>query len=391
MKKQLLSILKSDLARSSSIIFASIFSSNLILFLANIYISKIFGPENFGIFKTILYFFSFFAIMTDVGINFTLTKYIAEFRNRKKEKIGYMVKWFLKIKFLVYIILVILFLIFRNEIAILFLKDVSLSYLIIPGILLTFFTFFMTFQAIVLGFQKFKFYAGSQFLNLVTSSILGVLMLPFGIFYVILGWSLGPLVGNIFNIKFFWKKKIIKKIKEFDIKAIFLKFSIPMFLTNIIFGLSNLIIPLLSLFFSVISVGYFSFAFIFYNAVLLIPTSLSIVLFPKVSELNGLKRHSDAKNLLKKAFIFYSLTVLAGFIFLVFFSQPFITFISKEYLPSLPIFMILTFLGLIFGYNIIYTNYLKGLGKIKEFALLILIQNILLFVVSFILLELLKL
>ncbi len=53
--------------------------------------------------------------------------------------------------------------------------------------------------------------------------------------------------------------------------------------------------------------------------------------------------------------------------------------------------MILTFLGLIFGYNIIYTNYLKGLGKIKEFALLILIQNILLFVVSFILLELLKL
>jgi len=387
MKKQLLSILKSDLARSSSIILIATISSNLILFLANLYISKEIGPESFGVFKTVLYFFSFFSLVVDLGINFTLTKYIAEFGSKKKGQIGYMIKWFLKIKFFSYLSLAVLFLIFREEIAVLFLKNASLSYLIIPGILLTVFTIFTSFEVIMLGFQRFKFFAMSQFLNLTTSAILGILMLPFGIFYTILGWSFGPLIGNVFNIKFFFNKKIIRKTKEFDVKSIFLKFSIPMLLTNIIVGLTTLTVPLLSLFFSALSVGYFSFAFIFYFAMLLIPNSMSAVLFPKVSELNGLKRHFDAKNLLKKAFTLYSFIVLIGIIFVILFSRQFITFISEEYLPSLLMFKVLVILGLFFGYNIIYTNYLKGLGKIKKFALLILVQNILLLAISFTLLS----
>jgi len=386
MKKQLLSVLKSDLARSSSIIFVSTLSSNLILFLANLFIANQLGAVNYGIFKIIVYLFGFLPLLIELGTNSSLTKYISEF-GKEKEKIGYLIKWFLKLKFFAYLVLILLIFIFREQLSLLFLKDASLSYLILSGILLMGLSFFNTFQFITLGFQKFKLYAFSQFLTFSTSAALGVLLSSFGTFYIILGWSLGPLIGNLFNIKFFLRKKILKSVKKFDVKKVFWKFSIPIYLTGIITGLFSAIIPLLSLFFPQEKIGYFSFAFIFYFATLLIPNALSTFVFPKVSELNGLKRHKDAKNVLKKAFKLYTFVAILGIILVILFSDWLFTTFFKNYLPSLFMFKILTISGFIFGFNMIYVNYLQGLGKVKKFALFILTQNIVLFVISFSLLS----
>jgi len=386
MKKHLLSILKSDLARTGSIIFIATLSANLILFLANLLIANQLGVVDFGVFKTIIYLFSFLPLLIEFGINVSLTKYISEFGSKNKEKIGYLVSWFLKLKIISYLILILIIFLLREQISIVFLKDASLSYLITAGILLISLTFFGVFQSIVQGFQKFKLYALAQFLSLSSSAILSVLLSPLGIFYIILGWSLGPLIGNLLNIKFFFSKRILKRTKEFDVKSKFLKFSIPIYIINIITGLSTSIIPLLSLFFSQEKIGYFSFAFIFYFAALLIPTSLSTIVFPKVSELNGLKRHKDAKNILWKAFKLYAIVAILGIIFVLLISDwLFITFFSG-YLQSLFIFKILTIIGFVFGFNTIYVNYLQGLGKVKRFVLFVLAQNVLLIIISFILL-----
>ncbi len=327
-------------------------------------------------------------MLIEFGVNASLTKYISEFGSKNKEKIGYLVNWFLKLKITSYLVLILIIFLLREQISIIFLKDTSLTYIISAGILLVSLTFFSVFQFIVQGFQKFKLYALAQFLNLSSSSILGVLLSPLGIFYIILGWSLGPLIGNLFNIKFFFRNKILKKTKEFDVKSKFLKFSIPIYLTNIIIGLSNAIVPLLSLFFSQEKIGYFSFAFIFYSAALLIPMSLSVIVFPKVSELNGLKRHRDAKNILIKAFKLYALVAIIGIILVFLISDWFFATFFSTYMESIFIFKILTIIGLVFGFNIIYVYYLQGLGRVKRFALLVLIQNILLITISFILLNL---
>ncbi len=383
-----MSMLKSDLAKTGGIIFTATLISNLILFLANLLIASQLGAVNFGVFKTVLYLFSFLPLLIEFGVNASLTKYISEFGSKNKEKIGYLVNWFLKLKITSYLVLILIIFLLREQISIIFLKDTSLTYIISAGILLVSLTFFSVFQFIVQGFQKFKLYALAQFLNLSSSSILGVLLSPLGIFYIILGWSLGPLIGNLFNIKFFFRNKILKKTKEFDVKSKFLKFSIPIYLTNIIIGLSNAIVPLLSLFFSQEKIGYFSFAFIFYSAALLIPMSLSVIVFPKVSELNGLKRHRDAKNILIKAFKLYALVAIIGIILVFLISDWFFATFFSTYMESIFIFKILTIIGLVFGFNIIYVYYLQGLGRVKRFALLVLIQNILLITISFILLNL---
>jgi PST family polysaccharide transporter len=369
-----LSFFEGELVKASSLVFLASLSANLIVFIANIFFLNQLSPENFGILKTTLYLFSFLPVMIEFGVSMSLTKYIAEFRNNRK-RISYLIRWFLKLRIFSYLILIsIAFLFFRG------------SSLVFPGVLLIGLSFFNVFQFIALGYQRFKIFAASQFLTLAISSLLGILLIPAGNFYIILGWSLGPLIGNLFAVKFFFEKNILKAYKEFDVKKIFLKFSIPIYFINIPTALSSIIVPLLSLFFSQQLIGQFSFAFIFYSATLLIPGALASVIFPKVSELNGLKKYADAKKLLRKALALYSLVALIGIPIVLLLSDWFILFF-KNYLPSLFMFKILIILGLTFGYNAIYSNYLQGLGKIKKYALLTLIQNILLIFVSFIILS----
>jgi O-antigen/teichoic acid export membrane protein len=125
----------------------------------------------------------------------------------------------------------------------------------------------------------------------------------------------------------------------------------------------------------------------FYWAAQLIPSSLSSIMFPTISGLSGLGRHENAKNILKKAFLYYGLFAVIGLIFALLFSDWFIGIVAPDYLPSLYMFKIIVFLSFLFGFNIIYASYLKGLGKVKKYALFVLIQNILLLVISFIILS----
>ncbi|MEM5778148.1 MAG: oligosaccharide flippase family protein [Candidatus Aenigmatarchaeota archaeon] len=377
---------KSELIKRSSLVFIATAFASLIAFFANLIISKLLGPESFGVFKTVIYLFAFLPTIADLGINSSLTKYIAEF-GEKSKKLKHLIYWFFKVKLISYVILIAVLFFLKDYIALYFLKDASLSYIIIAGIVFLASNFFLTFSFIVLGFQNFKLYSLSLFLNSSISAILAVLLSQLGIFYMILGWSLGPIIGNLPNIFYFLSKKI-EKIEKIEMKKIFFGFSLPIFPIELSVALTSAIIPILSLFFSQELIGYYSFAFMFYYVTMLIPNSLSTALFPKVSELNGLKKHKDAKAILKKSFLYYSLVAIIGLAFVILLSEWFISLIANEYLPSLFIFQSIVSLGFIFGYNVIYSNYLKGLGKVKKYAFFVLLQNIILIAVSFILLSL---
>jgi O-antigen/teichoic acid export membrane protein len=86
---------------------------------------------------------------------------------------------------------------------------------------------------------------------------------------------------------------------------------------------------------------------------------------------------------LKKAFLYYSLFAAIGLVFAFLFSEWFIGTVAANYLPSLYIFRIIVSLSFLFGFNVIYVNYLKGLGRVKMYALFLLAQNILLLAISF--------
>jgi O-antigen/teichoic acid export membrane protein len=238
-----------------------------------------------------------------------------------------------------------------------------------------------------MGYQDFKLFSFAQIFGIILTAVFAIFLSYFGIYYTILGWCFG-----YFSLLIYWdflsKKRIFKNSEKFEIKKIFWKYSLPMYLLNIVNSLPTVIIPLLSLFFSQLLIGYYSFAFMFYFAALLIPTALSSVLFPKISELNGIGKYDKAKSILVKTLSFYTLIVITGVAGCLLFSKWFIYLINPTYLPSLLIFRVLVSLGLFFGYLTIYNAYLSGMGKVKRITGVILLQNILLFIVSFGLLEL---
>lgn len=371
-----------ELVRRSSLVFIATLAASIITFVVNLIIANILGIQFFGTFRIIVYLFAFLPAIADLGINSSLTKYISELKG-KPDEINYVIRWLLKVKVISYAILTIIVFSLGNYIAIYFLKDASLIYLVYAGMAFLIFNFFTTFSFVALGFQDFKLYSLTQFLSSLLTAVFALLLSPFGIFYIILGWSLGPILGNIPNMTMLIKKKVLTKYKNVDMKRIFFKFSLPIFPIDVTTALINVIVPVLGLFFSLQMIGYYSFAFFFYVATTMIPNSLSVALFPKVSELNGLKKYGHAKDILKKSLFYYTFIAVIGLAFVFLLSEWFIATVSSLYLPSLLLFKVIVSLGLIFGYNIIYTNYLKGLGKVKEYAIFTLAQNVLLIVISF--------
>jgi O-antigen/teichoic acid export membrane protein len=278
-------------------------------------------------------------------------------------------------------------LLLNEQIALYFLKDASMTSIVIAGIFYLAMSFFTVFSFIMLGLQNFKLFSLTQFLNAASSAILAVLLSPFGLFYMIIGWGMGPLIANLPNIAYMLKKKMFSKCVKTDYRKVFMSFTLPIYPVEVVMNMFNVIIPLLSLFFSQTLIGYYSFAFMFYFVAQMIPMSLAQVLFPKISELNGQGRHVHAKEILRKSFTYYGAIAAVGIILTLLLSDWFVGTIASQYISSITLFKTILSLSFIFGFNVIYSNYLKGIGKIRTYALLSLVQNILLIAISFVLLS----
>jgi len=379
---------KEDLIRKGLLVFIASLSGGMVAFFANLIIANMLLPTStysFGMFKTIIYLFTFLPSIIDLGISTSLTKYVAEFKEYSKKK--HVIRWFLKIKFVAYVFLILAIFLFKDYIAFYFTKDVSNNYLVIAGTFLAISSFFTTFNAIVLGLKNFKLFSLSLFLGSTLPAVFAVLLSSFGIFYMTLGWGIGFIAGSMPNILYLFRKRIFSGYRKVDVKKLFFRFSLPIFPIELTGALFGSIVPLLSLFFSQKLISYYSFAFMFYWAAQLVPSSLSSVMFPTISGLSGLGRHENAKSILRKTFLYYGLFAVIGFIFVLLFSDWFISVVSANYLPSLYMFKVIVSLSFLFGFNVIYASYLKGLGKVKKYALFVLAQNILLLAISFIILS----
>ncbi len=141
----------------------------------------------------------FVAALVDFGALPTLTKYIAEFVARRETgKINNLICFFLKVKGFSTVLVVMVIYVFRDVFAQMFLGDAALSYLIVPGLMLSLFILFEITKPIVAGFQNFKLFSFSGFL---TNASIGAATVAlgyfFGVYYAILGWAVGYFVGIV--------------------------------------------------------------------------------------------------------------------------------------------------------------------------------------------------
>ena len=146
------------MVKDSFILTAANFITAFMTFVSNILIASILGPENFGVYRILVIAFGVtIPFLFDFGATITLTKYVAEFQSDKK-KIGYLNRSFLISRLFVFLTLVALTLIFREQISVFLLHDASYARLIIPAALILSTAYFIVFQFIVLGYENFKLY-----------------------------------------------------------------------------------------------------------------------------------------------------------------------------------------------------------------------------------------
>ena len=379
-----MSIEVKNLIKNSSQVFLATFAGGLILLVANLLLAKRFGPQEFGNFKTVINLFCFLPAVVDFGVKTTLVKFIAEFSDAR---INILIRRLLRLRIAIYLFLAVIFFILRDKISLYFLKDQSLSYLVTAGIILFILFFFDVFRFIVQGLENFRLYAVSQFLTLSSIGILTIVLgYNFGVVYAIIGWGVGYFVGNSINISFIIRRGLFKKTpQELDVKKLLFSYGLPLHFVMLPGFLGLAVVPVLSPFFSQRLIGYLAFSMIFYQGAISIPMAFFAVLFPKFSKLS--KEPEKARASLEKAFVLYLPIVILGAVGTVLISRLFIELVASEYLPGLLIFRILICFGLISGFFLIYRSYLFGLAKLKHLAVVMIIQNFALILISFVVLR----
>jgi len=360
---------------------------SLIAFLANFYLSTKIGPKDFGMFKTVIYLFTFLPALANLGMHTALPKYIAEFRAKNKEKIGHLVMWFMKTRFWIFLGIGLLIFFFSNQISTYLFSSQQYSILIFAGLLIFFSYYISIFPYIVQGYQNFKLFSITLFLAYALPPIVAIMFTSFGLFYMILGFGLATAVSYVVTIKFLFQEKVFSDKISFDKKKIIVSFALPMYFLSIVTALTSLSVPFFSLFFNQETIGYLSFSLMFFTASLLIPNIFGFIVLPKTSELESLKKHESAFKLLRKVCLFYTPIVLIATLGILLLSGFFLDLIAPQYFPSLTLFKTLIIFGLFSGYGLIYAAYLIGKGNIKKTAIIVLSLNIILFLIIWIILS----
>ena len=371
------------LFKDSSMIFAANILGSLVLFVANILLAKQFNPDAFGTFKTVVNFALLVPSLIELGAGITLTKYLAEFSKTRPELQNHIVSFFIRLRIVCFLLSMAILLLMSGFFSNLFFKDASYQILLVAGVFIVGASFFDIYRSIITGFQKFKILAWAEFLQL---ALIGVFTFVFayfgGLFWAIIGWGLGILIGMLPAVLATRHELKKHKTQSFDIRPIFWSYSIPMFLMIIPNFLALAIIPILSLFYSQTIVGYYGFAMIFYNGIILFPNALYQVLLPQMSQMHGRKEHDSAKQILRKSMEVYAAIAVVGIVAVLLFSEPLIQLLAPKYLPGLLVFQSINILCFLLGFFRILQSYYSAVNKIKEVALVITLQTILIFVVS---------
>src|SRR3989344_5520256 len=106
-------------AKDSAMVFSSTIIGGIFGFSGAILLSRILGPENFGLFKTITALYGTIMTIFDFGLQNTLTKYTSEFSAKgQNEKIKFLIQNIFLFRLIVLIFIVALSVALKEQIAI---------------------------------------------------------------------------------------------------------------------------------------------------------------------------------------------------------------------------------------------------------------------------------
>lgn len=373
------SLLKNSISILSSTAIGGIFSAATTVLLA-----RIFAPHDFGIFKTLTSFYGFFIYFFDFGFQNTLIKYISQYKaNGEYEKIRHLIQNLFFFRLLILLPIIVGSLIFKDEIARTFLGNKNLSYLIYPGIIFAIITFSDITRPIIIGMQNFRLIS---FINIIVPLAGLLILIPTAVYlglpYAIIAAGIIYLIGSVISIAFLIKIGLHFRAKISLIRwpNLIISYGLPSYFSALPSYIFLAIIPFLSLFFNQTIIGYYAFSLSFYTLAMIIPVSISQILFPKISSLAA-KNRKKALQTFKNVIFLYTFVAILEIIMIILFTKTFVSIFSPNFLPAVSLVIILVSTAAMLGIFTLLIAYFTARHKLKiAFALNIILALIFVFV-----------
>lgn len=360
-----------EFLKDNFILFSGLFILNVLGYFFHFYAGRKLGPEDYGIFGSLLSLV-YIILMPLNSLQAIISKFVSNFKVKNEyNKIAYLISRSLKKLFIIGVIVTIIFWIVSPLIAS-FLKIEKLSSLVIVSFIIIWGILVLLIRGLLQGLQKFKLLGLSYIIEGIGKFGCGVLLISLGfgvngaIGSLVLSYIVAFILVFIFAIKFLRMKK-----EKFDTWEIY-KYALPVFLMLISLTLFYSIdVLLVKHFLSPIDAGYYAALSLLGKIIFFGSLSVSMVMFPKVSESHILNK--DHKNILYKSLLLILSFGGAVSLFYFLFSRFTVNLLfGKDYLEITNLLGLFGIVITIFSLIYILSFYYASINKTKFIYLLIL-------------------
>jgi len=374
--KRLFNKIKSDsFLRDNAILFLSLSLLNVLGYLFHFYVGRALGPADYGVVGALLSIIYILLVPLNT-IQTGIASFVSKFKVKGESgKIAYLFKRSLK-KMLIYAVIISIGFIIISPLVAKFLNMGDLMPLFILALFMFFALLLPINRGLLQGLQKFKGLGFNYILE-------GVAKLGFAFIFIPLGFGVSGAMGSFvlsyiipFSLAFLILGKWLKiKDMKFDTGELY-RFSFPVFI--MLAGMTlfyTLDVILVKHFFDSLDAGYYSAASLLSKILFFGTLSISVVLFPKVTELHEEKKPSK-KVLLKSIGLVLLFCVPITLFYFLFPGFVINLLFGSEYLGAAKLVGLFALTITIFSINYLMGFYAVAVGK-RKFIWLIMLLAIL--------------
>lgn len=282
-----------NILRQSFWLFLSLGATRVISFLYIIFLARVLGVANFGLYTVALAYFSIISSVADLGFNRFLVREISIDKSKARELLS-------NILLLRLTLTAVLFAIFSLILYSIDRDSVRVSLTLLAALALIPQSIALTFDAIFTAFRKLQFSGIGLFLSSLFTALGGFYLVNrgYGPAGAVVGLIIGQLIYAVFLFIVLRDAKISFSLVKVSIFKKALKGSLPYGLLGVLgllyFRIDAIILSYLK---GSVETGLYGAGYKFLEAVVFIPAAFSAALFPALAKL-----HEDNKSEMKKIY-----------------------------------------------------------------------------------------
>ncbi|VVB89702.1 Polysaccharide biosynthesis protein [uncultured archaeon] len=359
---------KDEIAKNGAIIFISSIIAGIFNYIYQVYMGRVLGPEEYGVFGALFAIFYMIGIISQT-LGTSTTQFVSKFVGEGKQ-IGFFIKGALKRTVLLGSTISIIFLIFSSQ-----LMDILKLSSVVPILILIFILFLTWISPIIdgslRGLKKFSILSVTNISGAFFKLFFGVLLVMLGLRAggALMGAALGILFGLVISI--FFLKPYIRPNNPHEPDFRFRNFysnSLPVMVAMISYSVpSNLDVILAKYFFSPLEAGIYNSVAVLGKIIFFFPGAIGTVGFPMIAE--KYVRGEDTKDILKKSIIYTG--ILSGLLVLIYVLFPgiVIKIFGQKYLNAIDFVAPYGMAMFFFSITGVMVNYHLAVRNVRYIAL----------------------